>query len=78
VPALSEPDDLPPAGHHLGQLQGRLVGLGAGRQQQHLRQPGRDSAECLGEIDHRPRQHPGEEVIEAADHLRHDRNDLGV
>ena len=78
VPALGKPDDLPSAGHDLGQFQGRLVGLRPGCQQQHLRQARRQPAERLGEIDHRPRQHPGEEVIEAADHLRHDRDDLGV
>ena len=78
VPALGEPDDLPAAGHDLGQLQRGLVGLGAGREEQHLRQTRRQPAERLGEVDHRPRQHPGEEVIEAADHLRHDRHDLRV
>ena len=49
-----------------------------GRQQQHLRQPGRQPAERLGEVDHRSRQHPGEEVVEAADHLGDDRDDLGM
>ena len=54
VPALGEPDDLPSTGHDLGQPQGGLVGLGARRQQQHLRQPGRQRPERLGEVDHRP------------------------
>ena len=40
--------------------------------------PGRQRAERLGEVDHRARQHPGEEVVEPADHLRHDRDDLRV
>ena len=78
VPALGEPDDLPATGDDLGELEGRLVGLRPGRQQQHLRQPRCQPAERLGEVDHRPRQHPGEEVVEATDHLRHNRDDLGV
>ena len=78
VPALGEPHDLPAARHHLRQTQRGLVGLGAGRQQQHLVQAGRQTGERLGEVDHRSRQHPGEEVVEPADHLGDDRDDLGM
>ena len=78
VPALGEPHDLPAARRHLGQSQRRLVGLGARRQQQHLVQSGRQTGECLGEVDDRSRQHPGEEVVEPADHLGDDRHDLGM
>ena len=78
VPALGEPDDLPPTGHDLRHAQGRLVRLGARRQQQDLRQPGRERAQRLGEIDHRPREHAREEVVEPADHLGDDSDDLRV
>ena len=78
VPALGESDDLPPAGHHLGQPQGGLVGLGARRQQQHLRQSRRQRPQRLGEVDHRSRQHPREQVVEPSDHLGDDGDDLRV
>ena len=78
VPALGEPDDLPSAGRHLRQAQRGLVRLGAGGQQQHLVQRWRQPGKRLGEIDHRPRQHPREEVVEAADHVGDDGDDLRV
>ena len=78
VPALGETDDLPAARRHLRQPQRSLVRLRSGRQQQHLVERWRQPGKRLGEIDHRPRQHPREQVIEATDHLGHHLHDLRV
>ncbi len=76
VPALGEPGDLPSARHHLRHPQRRLVRLGAGRQQQHAVETGRERRQGLGQVDHRSRQHPGEEVVQPADHVGDDLHDL--
>ena len=78
MPALCEADHLPSAGDDLRHLEGGLVGLGAGGEQQHLRQAGHQRTEHLGQVDDRAGQHSGVQVVEPADEVAHDIDDLRV
>jgi len=68
--AAGEPDDLEPAGVHLGQLERDLVGLGAGVEEDDLLEPGRQERDqALGEREHGFREHPRVQMDDLVERL---------
>ena len=79
VPRLRKANDLVLARDQLRHADGGLVRLGARAEQQRpVESIGCDPGEPGRQVDHRPREHPAEKVVQLARVLVDDRHDVGV
>jgi hypothetical protein len=74
----AKPHHLPPAGDEFRELDGRLVGLATGGQQHDFWQLRHQFGQSLGEIDHRPAQHRGKQVVEPPNAVAYRCDNLGM
>src|ERR1700751_1151222 len=75
---MREAHHLPPAGDEFRELDRRLIGLATGGQQHDFWQLRHQPGQSLGEIDHRPAQHRGEQVVEPPNAVAYRCDDLGM